>query len=61
MDYRDKYLTQHMQIRYRLSASLSSEKQRRWAKKCIEIASRQHRSLFYLMARLWLSEIGAHS
>jgi len=55
MDPRDRYLRDHMSRRLSLAAALPLTSQRRWARKCVLMAWRQHRSAFYLMARLWLA------
>jgi len=55
LDHRDRYLGRHMRQRMALAASLPLEKRRSWATKCIAIARTQHRSAFYLMACVWLT------
>ena len=57
MDMRDKHLNRHMKLRMSLAARLTLTEQHRWASKCVETASRQHRSAFYLMASLWMSSV----
>lgn len=61
MDNRDKQLIRHMKSRMAQAKNLPIEKQCRWAEKCIDLAQRQHRTIFYLMARNWLSDIHAVS
>ena len=57
MDSRDRYLNRHMQKRIALARPLPLEKQRQWATKCMQLASIQHRTAFYMMSSLWLSEL----
>ncbi|GAB3102516.1 hypothetical protein GCM10027217_23940 [Pseudomaricurvus hydrocarbonicus] len=57
MDYRDKQLNRHMTERLAQAKTLPTEQQFRWAKKCVALAQRQHRTTFYLMARNWLASL----
>ena len=57
MDNRDKHLQRHMRRRLQLAQALPTETQSRWARKCIALAAKQHRTAFYLMASLWLAQV----
>lgn len=57
MDNRDKQLQQHMGKRLQLAGTLPLCRQKCWAEKCVALAARQHRTAFYMMARMWLADI----
>lgn len=57
MDKRDKHLNRHMRRRFAIAASLSGDRQRQWALRCVAEAMNQHRTAYYLVARLWLANV----
>jgi len=57
MDYRDRHLNKHMKLRMQLAASLPATRQCDWARKCVIIAQKQHRSAFYMMSQIWLANV----
>ena len=59
MDKRDKQLQRHMQRRLAIAKGLTAETQCRWAEKCIQLASLQNRTAFYMMASMWLANVKA--